>query len=128
MKRSQFIAVLFIMGLVSSKAMAYKKNTEFCLYAKKDLKSKCSVTPLNASFVTIVRQKKWAKVGLRDQNGTVGWVNIPQYQAALRELNQANVQSVYVTVNKSKDGKPEYNILAYRNGRPVSKAEAKKTV
>ncbi len=101
-----------------------QKTLQFCLYPKQDLKSTCKKQPLTMRFVTILSKDGWAKVGLHDHDGTVGWLHLADYHHKLQQWMQPNIQTVYINVTEDKSGKPSYNIVAYKNGKPVSAKEA----
>ena len=126
MKKTRMIFGMVFSCLLATSTITLANSSSFCIYNQKNLKSQCHQTSITMPFVTIIRQGDWAKVGLKDANGTVCWLKVSQYVAKKNQLMQPKVQSVYVTVSKDKDGKPVYNILAYKNGKPVSKEQAKK--
>jgi hypothetical protein len=98
------------------------------LYATPESNSKIiEKLPANADLVGIYHQGDWIKVGDR-HDGTTGWVNEQQYNQAKQNYYQQQFHSVinttYINVTKNKDGKTV--IEAYKNGKKLSEADAKK--
>ncbi|MCB1828339.1 MAG: hypothetical protein KDH94_07915 [Coxiellaceae bacterium] len=81
--------------------------------------------PGNAALIPIYQKKDWVKVG-DPRNGHVGWVNKKQVREARNAFFRPNIQTVYIHSDESKNGKPQLNIVAYRNGKKLSQAEAKR--
>ena len=94
------------------------------LYASQKGKKVTSTLPVNAPLVRIFQQGDWVKVG-NPKDGSVGWVNKKQYQQALRAYYQPQIKTLYVSSSDDKAGKPEINVVAYKNGEKVSDKEAK---
>lgn len=76
-------------------------------------------------LIEIYRKGEWIKVGNSD-NGNVGWVNKKQYQEAMSEFNKPDIQTVFISKSMNAEKKPQINIIAYKNGKPVSKEDADK--
>jgi len=74
-------------------------------------------------FIPIFRQGEWIKVG-DPSDGKVGWINHQQYRQAVKSWYQPSIQTVYITGNKDKSGKPQINIVAYSNGKKLEGKEA----
>ena len=102
------------------------QSTDLTLYATAKGKKVLKTVPVNTPMVMIIQQGKMWKIALRDANGTVGWINQQQYVAAKEAFYKPNVQAMYVKRTVDKDGKPEVNVVVYRNGKQVSQAEAQK--
>lgn len=83
--------------------------------------------PVETNLVGIFQQGDWMKVGDR-QDGATGWINLSQYhqakQAYYKKYFTVNSETIYVHTQKDKDGKQV--IEAYRNGKKLSDADAKK--
>ena len=118
------ISTLYAKPTPKSTAKIDQQALQFCLYPKQDLKSGCNKQPLTMRFVTILKKDGWAKVGLHNKDGSVGWVHLADYRHKLQQWVQPNIQTVYINVAEDKSGKPSYNIVAYKNGKPVSAKEA----
>ena len=108
------------------KAKESAQSTDLTLYATSKGKKVLKTVPVNTPVVMIIQQGKMWKIALRDADGTVGWINQQQYVAAKEAFYQPNVQAMYVKRTVDKDGKPEINVVVYRNGKQVSQAEAQK--
>lgn len=92
----------------------YESNSD-----KKIIKTLSPTVPL----VRIYQEGDWIKVG-DTADGTVGWINRLQYQKTLEALNKADVQEIFISQTMDKNNKPQVKIVAYRNGKPLSKNEA----
>lgn len=83
--------------------------------------------PANTNLVGIYQKGEWMKVGDR-ADGSTGWINLSQYHQAKQDFYQhyfhLNSESVYVSTKKDKNGKTV--IEAYKNGKKLSDADAKK--
>lgn len=79
--------------------------------------------PITSQIVPIIREGEWVKVGLRP-SGDIGWINTKQYQQAQNHYYQPQSQSISVNITRDKDGNPQTNITAYRNGKKLSQKEA----
>ncbi len=69
----------------------------------------------------------WVKVGFSD-SGKTGWVNKKQLEHAwmANQEQHSTIQTVFVSHQIGKDGKPVTNVVAYRNGHKISDQQAKK--
>lgn len=67
---------------------------------------------------------QWAKVANR-RTGDVGWIKRTDYHHALSTQQKQLTQRIIVTQKTNASGKPIEQILAYRNGKALSKEEAK---
>ncbi|MDF1757815.1 MAG: hypothetical protein P1U74_05915 [Legionellaceae bacterium] len=74
-------------------------------------------------FIKIYQKGDWIKVG-NPENGNVGWINHKQYQKAMSEFNKPDIQTIFISKSVNADNKPQVNIIAYKNGKPVSKEVA----
>lgn len=98
------------------------------LYAAPEANSKILETmPADADLVGIYHKGDWIKVGDR-RDGATGWVNEQQYKQARQTYFQQRfhnaINTTYINVTKNKDGKTV--IEAYKNGKKLSEADAKK--
>lgn len=100
-------------------------STQIKLYASKAGEKIIKIIPFNTSLAWLVKKGGMIKVGVRDHNGTVGWINQTQYQQAKTNFYQPDIQAIYVQTQPNKDGKPVINIVAYKNGKQVTPKEAK---
>lgn len=76
-------------------------------------------TPLTA----IYHQGDWLKVG-NTTNGRVGWINLKEYQAAVKAARHSQVSSVIVSVQQM--NKQPKQITVYKNGQKLEGKAAKK--
>jgi len=74
-------------------------------------------------LVPIIRQGEWIKVG-DASDGKVGWINRNQYKKAMKAFYRPNIQTVFIRAERDVNGKPTINIIAYKNGKKLSKKEA----
>lgn len=75
-------------------------------------------------LVPIFANGAWLKVG-DSTNGQIGWVNSEQYQQlATAQHDSSTTQVVFIESNHAA-GAPNNNIIAYKNGKRLSDAEAK---
>lgn len=95
------------------------------LYKNADGKEVLKRVPANARLVPIFQQGNWAKVG-NPQDGTVGWIDLVQYQKAREQYYRPDIQTIYVHVDTSDHGKPVLNVVAYKNGQALTKEDAVK--
>ncbi len=95
------------------------------LYKNPDGKEILKRLPSNVRLVPIFQQGNWAKVG-NPQDGSVGWIDLVQYQKAREQYYRPDIQTIYVHVDTSDHGKPVLNVVAYKNGQALSKEEATK--
>jgi len=77
----------------------------------------------NTALIPIYRHKDWIKMG-NPKNGHVGWVNERQMQQARRVFFRPDIQTIYMHTGHNAQGKPQLNIVAYRNGKKLSSQEA----
>lgn len=77
----------------------------------------------NMRLIPIYQQGNWVKVG-NPKDGQVGWINLIQYQKARYAYYRPNIQTLFVHLTNQAKGKPTLNIVAYRNGKQLSKKEA----
>lgn len=109
----------------SEKIVDKKQPAQIKLYASEKGKKVIARLSPASHLVKIYQNGEWIKVGNTD-DGSVGWVNQKQYQAAVDEFNQPDIQTVFVSKSVNDDNKPQVNIVAYKNGEQVSKKEANK--
>ncbi len=60
------------------------------------------------------------------KDGIVGWVNKQQVKKVRQTFYRPDIQTIYIHSDRAKSGKPVLNIVAYKNGKKLSPAEAKK--
>lgn len=104
--------------------LAKDKTPMVKLYEKNSTSKVITSLPPTAHFVPIIRKNGWVKVGVRP-SGQVGWINLKQYNKVREAFYQPDIQTVYISSTKNKQGKPVVNIVAYRNGKKLSDKEAK---
>lgn len=104
---------------------AVVSNDTITVYKNADGKEVLKKLPANARLVPIFQQGNWAKVG-NPQDGSVGWINLVQYQKAREQYYRPDIQTIYVHVDTADRGKPVLSVVAYKNGQPLSKEEATK--
>lgn len=104
-------------------------SDQVCLYQKSSASSSCvKKISVTTPFVRITQSQEnpsWIKVGLQNKNGTVGWLNLNKFKQAQNAFYQPDIQTVFVHVDQNKNGKPTYTVVAYKNGKKVSDAQAK---
>ena len=118
-----------LVGVAFCSSMALAGNTHQVCVHNQALKSSSCVKQIKVTtpFVEITQDQKspqWVKVGLHDKAGTVGWVNMKAYRQAEHAYYQPDIQTVFVHIDHAKNGKPTYNVVAYKNGKELTKAEA----
>ena len=108
----------------ASDAMPNNVEARIKLYQQPQAGQVIAQLPVNIRLVPIYQQGKWVKVG-DPRNGQVGWVDLAQYRKAREQFLRPDIQTVYIQINKNeKDGKPTLNIVAYKNGKQLSQAQA----
>lgn len=134
MKPKILFKSLFTAGLLSvtlglhatepvTKPAQENATPEVVLYESEAGKTVTQKLPINTHLIKIYQKKDWIKVA-NPNDGSVGWINQTQYQKAVDEFNQPNVQEVFISKSVDKNNKPEINVVAYKNGKPVSQQEA----
>ena len=110
-------------------AASNNSHDQVCLYQKSSASSSCvKKISVTTPFVKIIQSQEnpnWIKVGLQNKTGSVGWLNLSQYKQAQNAFYQPDIQTVFVHVDHNKNGKPTYTVVAYKNGKKVSDAQAK---
>ncbi|HLB55830.1 MAG TPA: SH3 domain-containing protein [Coxiellaceae bacterium] len=97
------------------------------LYELPETNSKIIKTlPLFSNLVAIYRKDDWMKVGDR-ADGTTGWINLSQYNQAKNNYYQEHfkMNSDFIYLQSEKNDKGKTEIVAYRNGKKLTPAEAK---
>lgn len=124
------VTTLFAAEKAVEKKAAEKKSvvTTIHLYASPEASAKIiKELPATTNLVGIYQKGNWMKVGDRE-DGSTGWINLSQYHQARNSLYdrtvQINSESIYIHEEKDKNGKT--NIVAYKNGKKLSDADAKK--
>ena len=112
----------------TKKEVIKKVDAHINLYESPKINSKIiKELPLFSNLVAIYQKGDWLKVGDR-KDGSTGWINLSQYNAAkndyYRSAFQVNTQSVYLRSEKNDKGKVE--VVAYQNGKKLTSLEAKK--
>jgi hypothetical protein len=96
------------------------------LHAKPSAQSKAATKPIavNEPLVVIMYSpdKQWAKVANR-KDGSVGWINKKEFKKAVKTYRKPDFQSVIVSTDRS-NGKTTQTVVAFRNGKPLTTAEA----
>jgi hypothetical protein len=111
----------------SAAAQSKKTNTNndwVLLYKAKQSNDVVAKISPASRLVPIIQKGEWVKVG-NPQNGQVGWINLNQYQQARNDFYRPDIQTVYVSMKQSKQGKPTWNIVAYKNGKQLTSKQAK---
>jgi hypothetical protein len=119
------ILVTTLLGLLISSPLSAAERGTILLYAAPNNGKLVEKLPGNTALIPIYQQKKWLKVG-DPRNGKVGWVNRQQWQAARNAFYRPDIQTVYIHSDHNKKGKPEFNIVAYKNGKKLSPELAKR--
>src|SRR3990167_9092815 len=93
MRSSLIILSAFTSCLVSSVIMAATQNTKIVVYQSPKMNTTV-IEKLNPGehLVGIFQQGDWIKVG-DPRNGQTGWVNRDQYQQAMNQYFQSNMQT-----------------------------------
>ncbi len=105
---------------------ANKTMTKIWLYATPNSKAKViNKIAANARLIPIWQKGEWVKVG-NPHNGKVAWVNREQMFKARNNWNRPDIQTIYIQTTSNKNGKPTINVIAYRNGKAVTKKEAQR--
>ena len=114
---------LFCFLFISFSGQAKPKNNIIKLYTKPSTRASV-VTKINPlkNLVPIYQKGAWVKVG-DPENGDVGWININEYQSAVRKLTGTQEKTLYLQyVNKPNNKKP--TLIVYENGKKLSKKRA----
>lgn len=113
---------MFLSGVVQ----ATTKEQQVVIYNAPKLSAKV-VTKTNPMqrLIPIYQKKNWIKVG-NPVDGKTGWINRDQYNQALQAYYQSNIQTIYIHSRRDNNGKLTTNVIAYRNGKKLSKKEAEK--
>lgn len=117
-----------LMGLLFSLAtFAQEKNgdQQIIMYSKPNAQTIVEKLPGDAALVPIFQNKKWVKVG-DPANGNVGWVNKKQLRKAREAFYRPDIQTIYIHSDQSSNGKPQLNIVAYKNGQKLSQEQAQR--
>lgn len=121
------ILSIFALVLSSVTAMATTKNTipTITLYSEPNTGKVVETVPITIYLTPIFRQQDWLKVG-DSSNGQVGWINVSHYSKIRDAFYTPAIQTIYVSrSDMDKNGKATVTVVAYRNGKKVSDAEAK---
>lgn len=98
---------------------------QIIVYSAPDTKKILEKLPGNAVIIPIYRQKEWVKIG-DPKNGKVGWVNKEQVSKARQAFYRPDIQTIYIHADRNAKGKPQFSIVAFRNGEKLSPSEAKR--
>lgn len=104
------------------------QNTEVLLYEEPNTNKviqKLSPDIFENELIPIYKKGDWIKVGI-SSNGQVGWINTRQYDEARENYYRPDIQTVFIQKKSDEKGKPSVNIVAYKNGKPLSQPEAAK--
>lgn len=74
-------------------------------------------------LIPIFRRGEWVKVG-DPSDGKVGWINCDQYRKVTQAFYSPNIQTVFIRTEHDNNGKPSIDVVAYKNGKKLSKQEA----
>ncbi len=110
-------------GHVPAASTDSAKTDMVLLYAQANKTQLVKKLAPNVRLVPIFQKGDWLKVG-DAQTGTVGWVNLVQYQQARMNYYRPDIQTIYVHLDTHKAGKPTLNIVAYKNGKRMTDAKA----
>lgn len=117
------LSVVCVLGIAMASGDHFDSTVN--LYSSINSSYAVSKLPVKTQFIPIIRKGDWVKVGVRP-SGAIGWINIKQYNKAMWENSMPNLQTVSVSIDHDKNGKPSVNIIAYRNGKQLGSAQAKK--
>lgn len=118
------LLIILLSTCIFSAAFAAKsKIPTVPLYDEPKAAKVVARVPITSSLVPIISKGDWVKVGSRN-DGSIGWLNLKQYHKIQTAYYRPNIQSVYVSSEQTKDGKPTVNIIAYRNGKKLTDQEA----
>lgn len=132
--KNYFSIGVFLIGVFAITSMGHASDdaakeasatTTIKIYESEDGKKIIDNASPTTHLIEIYKKGEWIKVG-NPKNGNVGWVNKKQYQEAMDEFNKPDIQTVFISKSMNADKKPQINIVAYKNGQPVSKEEADK--
>lgn len=102
------------------------KDDFVLLYDKPDKGKVLTQLAPNLRLVPIIQKGNWVKVG-DPRNGKVGWINLVQYEKARNSYYKPDIQTLFISLtSNNKNGKPTLNVVAYKNGKKISKKEANK--
>ena len=119
------LATLFVMPTLAVNATntSQKNNDQILIYSAPHSGKILKRLPGNVALVAIYRQKDWIKVG-DPRNGQVGWVNSKQMHQAREAFFRPDIQTIYIHTDRNHNGKPELNVVAYKNGKKLSPEQA----
>lgn len=107
-----------------SSAVKAEHSAKIKLYAEDSDKKVIDTLSPNTHLIKIYQKGDWIKVG-NPKDGAVGWVNEKQYQKTLAELNQPNIQEIFISRTTDKNNPSQDKLVVYQNGKPVSEKQAK---
>lgn len=126
MKTSLLLAGLAA-SLTTGLTLANTNSNKICLYKAASTTSKClKKIKVTTPLVAIISSKdgRFTKIGLRDNNGSTGWVSNKQFSQANNKVHQADIQTIYISSNNTNNGKSSIDIVAYNNGKKLSDSQA----
>lgn len=132
--KNYFSKFIFLIGVIAITTNSYAneeplKETSASptikIYESEDGNKVIDNVKATTPLIKIYQKGEWIKVG-NQENGHVGWVNHKQYQEVMDEFNKPDIQTIFISKSMNSDKKPQINIIAYKNGKPVSKEEADK--
>lgn len=94
------------------------KKSRVVLYSGPNKKKKIQSLPVWSRLVVILRKGNWVKVG-NPQDGTVGWVNIPEWRQAQQQAIHLVTDTESFSINKQGD-----KLVVYKDGKKLANKEA----
>lgn len=119
------LAFTALLGLVVAAPALAANTDQIIVYSAPNTQKVLEKLPGDASLIPIYRQKQWVKVG-DPRNGRVGWVNKKQVRKAREAFFRPDIQTIYIHTDRAKSGKPQLNIVAYKNGKKLSPEQAQR--
>lgn len=110
---------------VKSTEASTSSQTQILLYSDPKNGKILKNLPPHTELIPIFQQGDWVEVG-NPADGQIGWINIKQYQEARENYFRPDIQTIYIHTTNDQKGKPTLNVIAYKNGQPISQQEAQK--
>ncbi|MCF6768264.1 hypothetical protein L3V86_07810 [Thiotrichales bacterium 19S11-10] len=111
--------------IVQDTTINQNKSEQVIIYASNNKEKIIKEVSPTTKLIPIYQNGDWVKVG-NPKDGSVGWINKKQYNDALNAFYQPDIQTIFVSTSTDKNNKPQINVVAYKNGKAVSKEEADK--
>lgn len=122
---SLLVSFLLPTQTVLAEGLAKDISSQIVLYEQPDKTSKISaILNPGVRIVPVFQQNGWIKVG-NPQNGQIGWVNVQEYHRAREIFYKPDIQTVFVHIDQSPEGKASLNVVAYKNGNKLTDQQAK---